>query len=102
MSRDYSEAELRWLAQERDMDFVDAERAYVPEGILESIPASVAREVPCLPFAWQDGAMQVVVCDPDDPEILDKLRFILDRQILPAYAVRRALEGAIERLYGVA
>jgi type IV pilus assembly protein PilB len=100
MNPDYSEEELRRLCRERGLEFIDAWRCYVPKPVIDMVPHSLALEVPCLPLAGTDRTVKVVVCDPDDVETVDKLRFILDREIELAYATRAALANAIERHYG--
>jgi type IV pilus assembly protein PilB len=72
----------------------------VPPSVLELVPESVARENVILPLAEEDGALRVIICDPNDIDTFEKLRFILNRRIEPVLAPRDAILEAINRHYG--
>lgn len=101
MSRDYSCRELIEIARARGLDFIDVANTVLPDWVLETIPHTVLRELVCLPLDWAaEHKLKVVVADPDDAEIADKLQFIIDRKIELGFAVHRELVAAIERYIG--
>jgi type IV pilus assembly protein PilB len=53
----------------------------IPTEIIELMPESVARECGVLPVAEKDGKLVVRMSDPNDIDTIEKLRFILNRQI---------------------
>ncbi len=82
------------------MEYVDLTSVDIPESIIELMPESVARENAVLPIAEVDNRLKVIISDPDDVDTLEKLRFILNRDILPVLAPRGHILEAINRLYG--
>ena len=88
------------LAAFNRMEFVDLDRVTIPENIIELMPESVARENAVLPVSIADGRLKVVMSDPGDMDTLEKLRFILNRDVSPALAPRSNILEAINRLYG--
>ena len=92
---------MRAIAQEHGLDFVDLSEVAIPPSVVELVPESVARENAILPMAEEDGALRVIVSDPLDYDTLDKLRFILNRQVEIALAPRENILEAINRYYGL-
>jgi len=65
------------------------------------VPESVARENVVIPVSVQDdGSLVVAISDPMAFETLDKLRFILNRELTVALAGKDAILNAINRSYG--
>jgi type IV pilus assembly protein PilB len=90
------------MAEQHGLEYVDLDEVSIPPSVLELVPESVARENAILPLAESDGELKVVVDDPEDYETLDKLRFILNRQIARVLAPRESILEAINHLYGQA
>jgi len=91
---------MRAIAEQHDCDYVNLSEVVIPPSVVELVPESVARENVVLPLAEGDGTLTVIVSDPDDLETVDKLRFILNRQIEIALAPRESILEAINRHYG--
>ena len=92
---------MRAVAQERGLDFIDLHEVAIPPSVVELVPESVARENAILPMAeLENGALRVIVSDPDDLDTFDKLRFILNRKVEIALAPRENILEAINRHYG--
>jgi hypothetical protein len=87
------------VARRIGLDAVDVRQAVVPESILRLVPASVAREFVILPLGTMEHRLKVVISKGFDIESIDKLRFILDREIDIALTVQAWLEAAIEWHY---
>ena len=91
---------IRAMAEEHGLDYVKLSDVVVPPSVLELVPESVARENVILPLAEEDGALRVIISDPNDMDTFEKLRFILNRRIEPVLAPRDAILEAINRHYG--
>jgi type IV pilus assembly protein PilB len=97
----YASAEevVRALAEQHNLEYVNPTEVSIPPGVIEMVPESVARENAILPLAEEDGALKVIVSDPDDYPTFEKLRFILNRRIETVLAPREAILEAIGRHY---
>ena len=91
---------MRAMAEQHGLDFVNLNEVSIPPSVVELVPESVARENIVIPLSESDGRLTVIVSDPMDYETIDKLRFILNRQIDTALAPREAILDAINRHYG--
>ena len=91
---------MRAVAQQHEMDYIKLNDLVIPPDVVELVPESVARENTIMPMAEEGGSLKVLVADPLDFETLDKLRFILNRQVDRALASREAISEAINRYYG--
>jgi len=91
---------MRAVAEEHGLDFVDLDEVLIPPSIIELVPESVARENAILPMAEEDGALKVIVDDPTNLDVFEKLRFILNRKINIAVSPHDAIMEAINRHYG--
>ena len=91
---------MRAMARSHGLEFINLSEVVIPPAVVELVPESVARENAVLPLAEEDGALKVIISDPLDYETLDKLRFILQREIRIALAPRENILEAINRHYG--
>jgi type IV pilus assembly protein PilB len=92
---------MRAVAEEHGLDFIDLHEVAIPPSVVELVPESVARENAILPMAeLDDGALRVIVSDPNDLDTFDKLRFILNRKVEIALAPRENILESINRHYG--
>jgi type IV pilus assembly protein PilB len=91
---------MRAMAEQHGREYVNLSEVAIPPSVVELVPESVARENAVLPLAEGDGHLTVIVSDPLDFETIDKLRFILNRQIEIALAPRESILEAINRHYG--
>jgi len=91
---------MRAMAQEHGLDFVNLNEVVIPPSVVELVPESVARENAVLPLAEEDGTLKVIMSDPNDYPTLEKLQFILNRNISVALAPREMILEAINKHYG--
>ncbi|MBN1591193.1 MAG: Flp pilus assembly complex ATPase component TadA [Pirellulales bacterium] len=91
---------MRAMAQQHSLDYVNLSEVVIPPSVVELVPESVARENAILPLAESDGELTVIVSDPDDFEVIEKLRFILNKHIEIALAPRENILEAVNRYYG--
>jgi type IV pilus assembly protein PilB len=91
---------MRAMAEQHGYTYVNLSEVVIPASVLELVPESVARENAVLPLSEGDGRLTVILSDPMEIDTLDKLRFILNRQIDIALAPRESILEAINRYYG--
>lgn len=88
-------------AQQMGYEFIDLSSMQIPASVIEMVPESVARENLVIPLSREDdGALVVAMHDPMAFEVLDKLRFIINREIKVVVAPKDAILAAINRHYG--
>jgi len=80
--------------------FVDLEQIEIPHSIIELVPESVARENTCIPIEFKGERLVVAVPDPMNYEVMDKLTFILNRDVELTMASKEGIQAAINRHYG--
>jgi len=90
----------RAMAQQHGLDYVNLSEVVIPPSVVELVPESVARENAILPLAESEGELTVIVSDPNDFEVFEKLRFILNKHIEIALAPREHILEAVNRYYG--
>ena len=90
----------RAMAEHYTLDFVNLSEIKIPESIVELVPETIARENITIPLSEEGDALRVILADPMDVETIEKLRFILNRQIQIALAPRASILEAINRYYG--
>src|SRR5213079_1659335 len=88
------------IAEHHGLQFVNLEEISIPPSVIEMVPESVARENYIIPISQEDGALKIVVSDPSDFDTMQKLQFILNKDIQPVLAPREQIIEAINRHYG--
>jgi type IV pilus assembly protein PilB len=73
----------------------------IPRPVLELVPESVARENLVLPLTEQGRVLLMALPDPCDWGLVDKLRFILNRDVVVVRADGEDIRAAINRHYGL-
>jgi type IV pilus assembly protein PilB len=88
------------LAKLHGYEYYDLNNVPIPPAVVELVPESVARENAVIPFSEENGALKVLVSDPNDFETFDKLQFILNRKIEIGVSTKESILEAINRNYG--
>jgi type IV pilus assembly protein PilB len=91
---------MKAKAEQFGMDFIALGEIEIPPSVIELVPESIARENTVMPLAQESGAIKVIMHNPMDFETIDKLRFVLNREIEVALAPKEAILEAINRYYG--
>ncbi|GAC1473609.1 MAG: ATPase, T2SS/T4P/T4SS family [Isosphaeraceae bacterium] len=91
---------MKAKAEQHAMPFIELSEIEIPASIVELVPESLARENIVMPLAQENGAIKVIMHNPMDFETIDKLRFVLNREIEVALAPKEAIVEAINRYYG--
>jgi type IV pilus assembly protein PilB len=95
-----NEEVLSAIAEFHGMQFVSLQDITIPPSVVELVPESVARENVVLPMSQENGTLKIVISDPSDFDTLQKLQFILNKDIQPLLAPREQIIEAINRHYG--
>jgi type IV pilus assembly protein PilB len=88
------------LAEFHGLAFVDLTEVTIPSSVVELVPESVARENVVLPMSQENGTLRIIMSDPTDFDTVQKLQFILNKDIQPVLAPREQIVEAINRHYG--
>jgi type IV pilus assembly protein PilB len=88
------------VAEHSGMQFIDLNEINIPPAVVELVPESVARENVVLPLAQEGPVLKIVMSDATDVATMEKLQFILNKQITPVLAPREQIVEAINRHYG--
>ena len=91
---------MKAKAEQHGMDFVDLQEIEIPAGVVELVPESLARENFVMPMSQDGGVIKVIMHDPMNFETIDKLRFVLNRELSIALAPKEMIVEAINRYYG--
>src|SRR6476661_10843581 len=88
------------MAEFHGVQFVDLTSIEIPKPVIELVPESVARENLVLPLALEGNTLKIITADPTNYDTIQKLQFILNKDILPVLAVQEQITEAINRNYG--
>jgi type IV pilus assembly protein PilB len=88
------------IAEFHGLEFIDLNEVQIPQPVIDLVPESVARENYVLPMAQENGALKIIMSDPTDFDTVQKLQFILNKDIQPVLAPREQIIEAINRHYG--
>src|SRR5215831_10505799 len=88
------------IAEFHNMQFINLTDMTIPPAVVELVPESVARENVVLPMSQDNGTLKIIMSDPSDFDTLQKLQFILNKDIQPVLAAREQIVEAINRHYG--
>jgi type IV pilus assembly protein PilB len=86
-------------AEQYGLAYVALNEVEIPAAVVELVPEQLARENLVMPLAQENGAIKVIMHNPVDFDTIDKLRFVLNREIEVALAPREAIIEAINRYY---
>ncbi len=91
---------MKALAKANGMPFVDLDSTEVSETVIDLVPESVARENAIMPYQEDGARLRVATSDPSDIDTQEKLRFILNREVEMAIAMRDQIVESINKYYG--
>ena len=80
--------------------YIDLTDMTIPPSVIELVPESVSRENTVLPLAYEDGALTLATADPTDIDTMQKLQFILNKDLRPVLSSHEQIVEAINRHYG--
>jgi type IV pilus assembly protein PilB len=91
---------MQAVAEHHGVQFVDLTDMEIPKSVIELVPESVARENVVLPLALDGNQLKIITADPANYETIQKLQFILNKDVIPVLAIQEQIQEAINRNYG--
>lgn len=91
---------LRAKAAQFGFQFVNLDTFEIAHSTIELVPESVARENVCLPIEFENDRLTVAVIDPMNFELVEKLRFVLNRDVDLVMAPKEQILAGVNRYYG--
>lgn len=88
------------IAEHSGLQSVSLAEITIPPSVIEMVPESVARENVVIPLSQDNGVLKIVISDPSDFDTIQKLQFILNKDIQPVLAAKEQIVEAINRHYG--
>src|SRR5277367_2233814 len=93
---------MKAKAEQHGLPFVELREIEIPPSVIQLVPESLARENIVMPLSQESGSIRVIMHDPLDFETIDKLRFVLNREIEVSLAPKESIVEAINKYYGSA
>src|ERR671913_1152537 len=87
------------LAQQHNMEYVELDRNAVPSNAAALVPDDLMRKYLILPLGMENGRLRIAVHDPLDLEMLDILRYRLNKQIRTSLAPRGRIKTIQDQLF---
>ncbi len=91
---------LTYLGLYYDSDIVDLDSIDIPSDVIKQIPYRVARRYRVIPFDREDSVLKVAMDNPNDPIVLDEIKFITGATLIPYIATDGMIERALSKYYG--
>src|SRR5262245_6183712 len=88
------------IAEFHNLQFVDLDAVEIPKAVIELVPESVARENVVLPLSMEGNVLKIITSDPANYDTMQKLQFILNKDVQPVLADHEQIREAINRHYG--
>ncbi len=88
------------IAAFHNLQFVDLGNVEIPKSVIEMVPESVARENVVLPLSLDGNVLKIITSDPSNYDTIQKLTFILNKDVQPVLADHEQIREAINRHYG--
>ena len=88
------------LAEFNNLQYVDMTGLEIPKSVIELVPESVARENVIIPLSLEGNVLKILTADPNNYETLQKLQFILNKDVQAVLADQEQIQDAINRNYG--
>jgi type II secretion system protein E len=95
------EAFLQQLAGVLKWPFVDLKKQTVPTEAKNKISTKVAFQYYAVPTDYQNGTLQVAVCNPFDTGMLNSVQFDAKMPVQFALAPKTEIDKALKKYYGV-
>lgn len=90
---------LKTLANQFGMEIIDLTGHEIPQDVIDSVPADVARRYKVIPAYKIDNVLTVAISDPLDVETLDSLRYVLKSNVEGAVAPAEQIAAALNQYY---
>ena len=88
------------VAEELGADHFDLTEFEPPSSVIGLIPAGMARLYGAFPITLDGRGLHVAFTDPLNPQLVEDLRFGLDKTVVPVVARRSQVQNLIDKHYG--
>ncbi len=88
------------LATQFDLEYVDLDKNVQVPAALDLIPEKIIKEEKVLPMKKEDNRLKIIISDPLNLELLDKLRFLLNMELECTLAPRSKIQRFIDTFLG--
>src|SRR5450432_3790028 len=87
------------LAAQHNMEYVDLDKNAVPPNAVNDIPDDIMRKYLILPLGKENGKLRIAIHDPLDLEMLDILRFRLNKEMRTVLAPKGRIKQILDELF---
>ncbi|MHC4552637.1 MAG: GspE/PulE family protein [Planctomycetota bacterium] len=84
------------LAKQFGLDYVDLATANIPTAVSKLVPEDLVKKHRVIPYAQENGELQLIVKDPMDLDMLDMLRFRLNMELRCCLASPAKIDSYID------
>src|SRR5687768_11359810 len=87
------------LATQHNMEYVDLDRDSMPSNAVALVPEDLMRKFLVVPLGTENGKLRIAVHDPLDMNMMDVLRFRLNRDIRTVLAPRNRIKAVQDEMF---
>jgi type IV pilus assembly protein PilB len=87
------------LAQQHNMEYVDLDKSAVPPDAVSLVPDDLMRKYLILPLGMESGRLRLAIHDPLDFEMLEVLRFRLNKDIRTVLAPKGRIKSILDEMF---
>jgi type IV pilus assembly protein PilB len=88
------------LASQFDLEYVDLDKNVQVPAALDLVPEKIIKDEKVLPMKKEGNRLKIIISDPLDLELQDKLRFLLNMELDCALAPRSKIQRFIDTFLG--
>ncbi len=94
------EGVLEAIARQLGTEVVDIVHKEIPNEVIRTVPASVARMYNVVPIRMDSHSIEFATFDVLSPEVIDELAFVLTREVTFVVAKEADIKGFLNQFYG--
>jgi len=87
------------LAEQMNLRTIRLDDATVPPDVIERVTETMAQMYRIIPVSFEDNALTIAMCDPQNLGVLDELRTFLGFEIRPMVTTNSDIDRALDRYY---
>ncbi|MGA2442942.1 MAG: ATPase, T2SS/T4P/T4SS family, partial [Tepidisphaeraceae bacterium] len=87
------------LAAQHNMEYVDLDKGAIPPNAVNLVPDDLMRKYLILPLGMESGKLRLAIHDPLDFEMLEVLRFRLNKDIRTVLAPKGRIKTILDELF---
>lgn len=87
------------LAQQHNMEYVDLDKTSMSPNAVNLVPDELMRKYVIVPMGLEGGRIRLAIHDPLDLEMLDILRFRLNKEVRTVLAPKNRIKALLDELF---